>query len=158
MKVEPISKEEASNSNFNLLKPGTYPFEVLEAIDYKSERTGNQMIRLNLLIHLPGGGTRRLYDYLVNQMPHKLRHIAEVCGAVASYEAGNLEPHELEGKSGYVKIGIQKSKNPEYPDDKNTVNDYVEEGVGTSDDRARSLGGPSWGRKPATDLDDAIPF
>lgn len=68
-----------------------------------------------------------MFDYLLESIPHKLRHAAEGCGLLASYDSGQLQAHEFNSKTGRVKLGIDPEKNG-YPG-KNVVKDYVPNGL-----------------------------
>lgn len=122
MKCTPRSDKELAE--MNLLPKGTYNFQVIAA-DEKISKAGAPMLRLNLQIlndHLEP--TIKVYDYLLDSMPHKLKHAAYGMGLGNHYEAGNLDPEDFIGKTGQVVLVVQQDKTGNYPD-KNAVQDYV---------------------------------
>jgi hypothetical protein len=100
---------------------GTYDFVITDA-EEKMSRNRNPMIEVTMTITRRDGATRVLKDYLMVQRPEKLMHAALACDVIDKYHAGSLSDDDFVGKSGSVKIGIEKSK--EFPD-KNVVLDYV---------------------------------
>ncbi len=101
-----------------------------------------------------------MFDYLLDAMPHKLRHAAEAFGLLDEYEAGGFDAIDCEGKTGKCKVKIDKSEG--YPD-KNGIADYVAPvtvgSVEKKTQRAQAAKGrPSWDAPKGGDLDDEIPF
>lgn len=109
------------------------------------------MITLTLHIYNSDGDRRTVFDYLLDSIPHKLRHAAYACGLGAAYEAGNLIGADFYGRTGRAKIGIQPEKDGYQA--KNVVRDYIQE-----KNAGGGLGAPSRSSKPADDLSDEIPF
>ena len=142
-------KTEKEIEEANLLPPGTYDFEVVDAAD-KTSKAGNEMIELNLRVFDADGGHRFVRDYLLESIPHKLRHVAYACGLGESYEAGSLAAHDFLDRAGRVKLVIKKDKTGQYSD-QNSVKDYV-----LPEDATHP-----YQRPPATqaaEIDDEIPF
>lgn len=106
-----------------LFPKGVYAFEIGEACDKKS-RAGHSMIELDLTITTPEGASRVVKDYLLEQWPVKLRNVAEACGLLEQYEAGELSGADFIGKTGKVNIVIERDRAKKFPD-KNAVADYV---------------------------------
>jgi hypothetical protein len=102
----------------------SYGFQVLEATDQVS-KSGNEMIKLKLLVFTDTGRERIMYDYLLDAMAHKVRHAAAATGLLASYEAEELQAHEFVGKTGSLKLGRRVNQQTGLPE--NTVVDYVYE-------------------------------
>jgi hypothetical protein len=144
-------KTEAEIAAASLLPAGVYDFEVVSGSDEVS-KAGNDMIKLGLRVYDHQGTPNGiLFDYLMEKVAYKLRHASAACGLLDAYETGVLEGSDFVGKSGKVKLRIQKD---EQYGDKNQVADYVVD----KDTRPVSSGAV---RKPATvaaDLDDDIPF
>lgn len=151
MKVTPRSEEELNA--MNLIDPGIYNFEIIEAKEGLSKK-GHEMITLKLCVYDSNGREHIVFDYLLDAMPHKMRHFADAMEIIDAYSFGNISASDCEGKSGKCEIIIQKGQMK--PDgsgfyaDKNSVKDYVKSGV-TANPK---------GRQPVTDdfLDDQIPF
>jgi hypothetical protein len=101
-----------------------YGFQILEATDQVS-KSGNEMIKLKLLVFTDTGRERIMYDYLLDAMAHKVRHAAAATGLLASYEAEELQAHEFVGKTGSLKLGRRVNQQTGLPE--NTVVDYVYE-------------------------------
>ena len=153
MRFSPQSEAEVQKSaaKFGPWPNGVYDFEIAEAADDTSSK-GNEMISLTLHIFNSDGDRRTVFDYLLDSIPHKLRHAAYACGLEAAYEAGNLIGADFYGKTGRAKIGIQPEKDG-YPA-KNVVRDYIQEKSGSSAVSAQTRKQPAL----SGDLDDEIPF
>ena len=121
MKFTPKTEEEIQESS--LWQPGVYDFEIIDADEARS-KSGNDMIKLHLNVFDANGDSRIMYDYLLEAMPHKLRHAADACSLLDHYEMGNLEAHQFVAKTGKLKISISKDKTGQYPD-RNQISDYV---------------------------------
>lgn len=116
------SKTEEEIAKERLIPDGIYQFEVLDAKDAVS-KAGNDMIALNLQIFMADTTARPLTDFLMEKVPHKLRHFCRETGLIGLYDTGSLSPEDCAGKTGYVKIGTQTRKDTGEP--QNTVKDYV---------------------------------
>jgi len=142
----------------NLLSPGYYQFEVIEAEETQS-KAGNDMIKLTLKVWDEQGKERKMFDYLLDSMAKKLKHFCAHTGQADKYEKGNLDANHCYGKAGTVQISIEKGK-PK-PDggmyeDRNTIVDYVASAapsMSTPLANARLTAPPA---KP--DFDDDVPF
>jgi hypothetical protein len=117
----PMTPEQSKQGD--LIPPGNYQFEVMEAKESMS-KAGNDMIELKLKIFMPDGRERVIFDYLLEALEFKLAHFMECVGLFDKYTAGKVEAHDCWGKSGEVKIYIQKDKSGQYPD-KSAVGDYL---------------------------------
>lgn len=150
MKFTPKTEEEIQkeSSKFGPWPNGVYDFEVFEAED-KTSKNGNDMLVLTLHIFNPDGHRRTVYDYLLENIPHKLKHAAEACGLHRQYTSGSLDKDDFYGKTGRLKLGIQPERDG-YPA-KNVVRDYLPakpvNGAAVSAPVSRKV-----------DLDDEIPF
>ena len=155
MRFSPQSEAEVQKSaaKFGPWPNGVYDFEIAEAADDTSSK-GNDMISLKLHIYHSDGDRRTVFDYLLDSIPHKLRHAAYACGLEKAYEAGNLIGADFYGKTGRAKIGIQPEKDGYQA--KNVVRDYIVE-----KSSATTAPGTSARREPASAGvidDDSIPF
>jgi hypothetical protein len=113
--------------NFSLLADGEYPFKILKVEETVSSK-GNPMLVVKLLLTL-GNDSRTITDYLMESMPHKLKHFFESIGMHRYYEKGEIDINALSGLGGVLKLGLQKgAAKPDgsgnWPD-KNQVKDYV---------------------------------
>jgi len=127
MNFKPLTKEDVIASQ--LFPKGRYSFEIVDGCD-KESRAGNAMIELEVKVTDAKGSSRIVKDYLLEQWPVKLRHAAEACGLVDQYDSGELVGADFIGKTGKLKLNIEKDKHKKFPD-KNAVVDYVvkEQGV-----------------------------
>lgn len=121
MNFTPRSEKEIAEAG--LLAKGTYPFEVIDAVDSVSKK-GDEMIEAQLRIFQPDGKTRQLTAYLMEAIPARLFHFCTYCGLAAEYGAGTLDAGMCVGKTGYVKISIKEDKTGTYPPQNNIV-DFV---------------------------------
>lgn len=156
MRVAPKTEKELAEAG--IWPAGTYDFEVLTAEDTISKK-GADMIKLKVKIFNDSGATQTVFDYLLDAMPHKLRHAAEAFGLLDEYEAGGFDAIECEGKTGKCKIKVDKSEG--FPD-KNGISDYIPTvtvgSVAKKTARAQRKDWPSWDAPKGGDLDDEIPF
>jgi hypothetical protein len=152
MKLKPKSEREIAEDS--LLPKGDYSFEVASA-ENKTSKSGNEMIELKLHVFDDGGDPRILFDYLLESMPRKLRHAAEACGLVSEYDMGSLDAIDFVGKTGTIKVGIQKDKAGQYPD-RNSVYDYVAKSAAAAPQGNSKV--PSGLLGEGKELNDEIPF
>lgn len=107
-----------------LLEPGTYDFEVINAISEIS-KSNNNMIKLTLKVWGKDGSIHTIFDYLVNMpsMWWKIRHFADSVGLESDFIADDCQ-----GLTGKIDILIQQGK-PNLSGglyaDKNSVKDYI---------------------------------
>jgi hypothetical protein len=120
MRFTPRTEEEVSKNK--LLFPGECDFEVRKA-QAKTSKNNNEMVELSLEVWDSKGGNSMVFDYLLDAMPHKLRHFCYAVGLGRAYEAGTVDAAQCEGKGGRLIIRNVPGKG-EYPP-KNEVADYV---------------------------------
>jgi hypothetical protein len=120
MNFKPATEEEIKANK--VWPNGVYPFLIVEAEEKLSARKGNPMIELRIVISKSDGSKRTIRDYLLPQREEKLMHAARACAVFEKYQSGSLEAGDFVGKSGSLKLGIERSKI--YPP-KNVVLDYV---------------------------------
>lgn len=147
---EEIEKAQAARGPF---RPGVYDFEVIDAVE-KTSQGGNDMIEIDIKVYGDGGDFKKVRDWLLEKIEYRLRHFAETVGLVSEYEAGELHAFDMIGKSGKVKLGIEKGTGS-YPD-RNKVTDYAPDENGVKAQK------PAAQRQMATassdGYDDTIPF
>ena len=125
MKFTPKSEQEIQEAG--LLPKGIYDAEIIESEEAES-KAGNPMIKINVRVFRPDGGSALIFDYLLASMPHKLRHCAYAVGFGGDYENGLLSAFDLIGRPCKVNVGISQDKNKEFPM-RNQINDYVVDAV-----------------------------
>jgi hypothetical protein len=171
MRVTPKTEQEISEEN--LLAPGIYDFEIINASDEISKSSGSEMIKLQVKIFDHNGDPRCVvFDYLLDAIAYKVRHCAEACGVLDRYEDGNLNADDLIHKCGRAKIIIQKDKNGQYPD-KNAIRDYLkpltiepgqlavtfgESAIAINPQQTTAVSRASSKPPAMADIDDEIPF
>lgn len=116
-------KTESDLKRASLAPAGEYPFDVLQASEEVSKKTGNPMIKVKLGIYNGDRIGAHVFDYLITTMEAKLRHFCDTTGLLAKYEAGTLCAQDCMGRSGTVRLVID-DKDPAY-EPKNAVKDYV---------------------------------
>ena len=117
------SNQPSPEPKSNVLKPGIYPFSVLDAKEEVS-RAGNDMIHLKLGVERPNGTDQWVHDYIVATQPAKLKAFCAAVGLLADFERGEIDAHSIIGQSGKVKVRVEPAKG-NYPE-KNAVAEYVE--------------------------------
>jgi len=149
MRFTPKTDEEINAEN--MLAPGIYSFEVINA-ENKVSKKDNEMIVLSLQIFdHDGNHAQRINDYLLESMAFKLKHAAEACGFGDQYKSGDLQAEWFVGKTGQVRVGVEPAKD-NYPA-RNSIKDYIVKKDGEPDTPMVASG-----KTPSADLGDAIPF
>ncbi len=151
MKFTPKTDKELAEER--LLPEGQYGFEISGGVD-KTSKAGNEMIELTVRVFKEDGTFLLVTDYLMEVILYKVSHAAKVCGLEDKYNAGTLEAGDFIGKTGQLKLGIQKDKNGQYPD-KNVVKDYV---VPKDGEESAPPKGSNAAAAKKDDLEDEIPF
>lgn len=149
MRFTPKTKEEIEEER--LIPEGEYSFEITESVEYTS-KSGNEMFKMFVTVYKPDGKFIQVIDYVGPQMMYKLLHLCEATGLEDEYHQGALEADFFKGKTGTLKLGIQKSD--DYPD-KNTIKDYL------PDEEPKKKRPPTSKeiQKPLDDdMEDEIPF
>lgn len=129
MEFEPKTREQAEEeSKFPVWAAGIYDFEVTKAVE-KVSKKGNQMIEVTLKVFNDEGKEQLVFDYLMAAFPLKLIDACECMGLSTEYNNGCLQPYQLEGKTGKLRLNIRpkttdKASGKEYPE-KNDVHGYV---------------------------------
>ena len=163
MKFQP--KKSSDFSAMNLLPEGEYPFQVMNAADDVSKKSGKEMIVLDLVVFAPDGANRKVRDYLVPSTPYgekKIYEFAKSVGILAMYESGTFTAQDCVEKTGYAKISIDKGKeNPKggmYPD-KNAVKWYTVKAGGVPTPEIKADMAAAKAVVAAVDgPDDSVPF
>jgi hypothetical protein len=125
MRFTPKTKEEINESK--LYPEGEYSFEVYQVVEAVS-KNGNDMLKVMLRVYKPDGTFIFVTDYLMESVMYKLLHFCEATGLEDLYHTGTINAddtgvvQEFTGKTGTLKLGIQKSA--DYPD-RNVVKDYL---------------------------------
>lgn len=120
MQFTTTTKEEIKASK--LIPVGVYPFEVDGASEGTSKK-GADMITLQLSVFDQEGRRRQIRDWLGSWNGGEEK-ILTFCESTGLEYTGALSAGDCSGRSGYLKIGIQK--NEQYGD-QNTVKLYVPE-------------------------------
>lgn len=117
------AKSDKEIAEERLLPEGQYPFEISGGEDTTS-KAGNDMIKLTVRVFKDDGTFSLVTDYLMEQMMFKLKHACDACGLSEKYKSGELLGSDFIGKTGELKLKIQKDTTGNYPD-KNSIADYV---------------------------------
>jgi len=133
----PISKQQAEDARFSLIKPGNYHAVVRQMTPKPSDK-GNQMIVVMLNVYHGNNEIEQIFDYLtfVPSMMWKIIHFCESIGLLEAYENGSFKPDMALNRNTFVKVGFQSGKEipfdklngkpvgSKYPD-RNSIEDYV---------------------------------
>lgn len=106
-----------------LLPEGQYPFEISGGEDTIS-KAGNDMIKLTVRVFKNDGTFLLVDDYLLESMMYKIKHACDACGLSDKYESGELLGSDFIGRTGELKLKIQKDTTGNYPD-RNSIADYI---------------------------------
>ncbi len=171
MGYKPITEDQAQRDakeqreRFLPWSAGDYDFIIKSSMDagFTRVNTSGQsypMIALEVAVFNQDGKEKVIKDSLIlgGVMAFKFRHAALACGLQAAYEGGTLKAFMLANKRGKAHLVItpkQAKKDPrgniipgEFWPEKNTIEDYVTEGV-TQEDAAPTID---------PELDDEVPF
>lgn len=153
MKFTPKSDKELAEER--IMPEGEYGFEISGGED-KTSKAGNEMIQLTVRVFKDDGKFNLVTDYLMESMMYKISHAAKACGLEDKYNLGQLTGEDFIGKTGMLKLGIQKDKEGQYPD-KNVIKDYIvpKEGEAAAVPKGSNKAAETKGRD---DLEDSIPF
>ena len=126
MRINPISREEAQQTEYPLFAEGDYRYRVLEATETESAK-GNAMLKVKITAFDDQGKQMHIYDYLLpehEKMRFRLRQFMESLALIEVYDSGQLDSQQVVGRSGIVRIGQQPEQNG-YPA-RNVVVRYLE--------------------------------
>lgn len=107
MKVTPKTDAELLPK---LLPEGEYEAFVREAKD-KVSKSGNDMIEIMLCIHDEDGTPTFVFDYLLDEMPTKLKHFVASTELLDAYNAEELTAEVCKQHNVRVKLRIEEAKN-----------------------------------------------
>lgn len=157
MQFTPRSEQELQEAQaeraekFGPWPSGVYDAEILNGCD-KVSKKGSDMIELEVNVFNADGATRKLKDWLLPAVEHKLRHACVSAGLVQEYESGMLHGYMFNSQTCKVRLAIEPGQGDFGP--RNVIKDYVVE---------RASPGPfpdrhSNAKVPSRDIDDEIPF
>ena len=163
MKFEP--KSEKDFQGLNLFPEGEYGFQVTNAADDVSKKSGRDMIVLDVLLFNNDGANRKVRDWLVPGTIYgdkKIFEFAKSAGIIALYESGTFGAQDCIDKTGFAKVSIEKGKpDPKggtYPD-KNVIRWYISKPAGVKPaPEVRSQVEPVKPEVAATENDEDVPF
>lgn len=144
--AEEIETEKRDFAASSLLPKGWYDFEVMEAHDAVSKKSGKDMIKLKLRVFNPSGGEKHVYDYLIETAPTHLFDFCESVGLENLYHSGTLTAADCGGRAAKVQLVIDDK-------DKN----YAPKNVAKNYASARAMV-PTGASEPEDDDSDSIPF
>lgn len=122
MRFTPLTDQELNK----LFEPGIYEYEVIKA-EEKISKKGNPMLHIVIRVFDTIGRSQLINDYLITGIESarwKIYDFCHSCGLGEIYQAGEISSEMCRGKSGKVKIKIDKDTSGQYPD-KNVVADYI---------------------------------
>ena len=106
MRFTPKSEDEAQPP---VLPSGEYDALVGTATD-KVSKSDNDMIELVLTVWDHDGNETKVFDYLLEKIPLKLRHFCIAAGIEDAYNAGELTAELCQGHNVCVKLKIDEGK------------------------------------------------
>src|ERR1700733_9531127 len=109
MRITPRNEADAVKAAGRTLLPaGWHDARIVEAVGKQSKR-GNDMIEITCLVPDGKGAERTLRDWIMDSelAAAKLRHACEAVGALAKYEAGEIEQADFPGHSVRVKVRVE---------------------------------------------------
>lgn len=127
MQFQPKTEEQIAAENVRPV--GIYDFRVLSAEEKVSKSSGKPMIQVDLECFDHEGVPFRVRDYIMESMPHKLRHFCFAVGVGSEYESGKLDASVLPDRGGKVQIKIEPANGQYGP--KNAVKDYCKPSAAT---------------------------
>lgn len=123
-------------------------YEVVNALDTKSKKSGADMIELHLKVY-HGEGFVLMRDWIMEAMAHKLLHFCEASNLMKPYAAGTLCAADCVGAAGKLRVKVDPEG--DFPA-KNSVKDYI--GTKEAEKLAAKVATPA----DATPEDDDVPF
>lgn len=122
MKFQPKTDKEIAEEK--LLPEGIYDFTISNSEHYVSKSSGKESIKILVRVFKPDGNFMLVDAYLSPNYIKLLKHACDACGLSVAYEMGELNAEDFIGKSGKLKLKIQKDKTGDYSD-KNVIDDFV---------------------------------
>lgn len=122
MKFTPKTNEEIAMDGL-IPDKAICDFEIVAGYD-KTSKAGNEMIELKINVFDSSGRGRIINDYIMEKIPHKLRHACEACGLLDNYNSGSLMGSDFTGRTGRCKIGVDQGS-ADFPLPKNKIVDYI---------------------------------
>ncbi len=129
MKFSPLTEEQLINAELGV-KEGIVNFLVKHASHEISKKSGNKMIKLQLIVTDDNGTQTMIWDYLLDSSPfmlRKLKHFCESCGLDNSYQSGLLKAMDCINKRGKCEVELETvpdGTSSEYKR-KYKINDYL---------------------------------
>lgn len=148
MGFTPKSREEVDD--MNVLEPGTYDFEVVEA-EEKVSNSGNEMVAINMKVFRKDGSFAFVRDWLMNMDNYYAQH---KCRAFLETTGRDEVNEYVQGATGLVALQIEET--PQYGK-QNKVVGYPTERTQAPDRKEKSEPVTSTGAA-FLPPDDEIPF
>ena len=126
-------KYDPKSANADLLSDGWYD-ATLKAEEKKSKgkKTAGQDMMVVMATVYSNGLPYFIEDNFVDTVPFHMKRFKKLCDVLGlDFDGGEITAKQFEGYGLRVHIKVQKSKNPEYPDDKNIVAHYAPMESGT---------------------------
>lgn len=158
MKYPVLSDDEIKKQSNRLLAAGDADFTVNTAIEMTS-KNGKPMIKVGLKVWDQTGAQGFVHDYLIltEAFAWKLKHFFESIGRGFDYATGEINPAEFVNANGRCILKIEKGTD-QFPDDKNTVKDYIGETAKMKTEKTNQAFRTLAPGEPPMFTDDDIPF
>lgn len=139
MRFTPKSDDELVKGT--LLEIGDYDFEILDASEEISKKTGAEMLKLKLAIYQNGESVKTIFDYIMDSIAFKLKHFSQAVGIIDKYNNGDINAFDCIGRVGKCKIGIKIDKTGQYGP-QNIILDYIPKVEDSQPDFDKIISGP----------------
>ena len=143
-------------TTLKILAEGEASFKVQQVYEYDergnllcSRKSGEQMIKVELMVTDARGASGLVYDYILSSQPWKLKNLCWAVNKPDIYtdaKDGQLNPQKLVAEKGRCIIKTDRPTDPRF-EDKSTIAKYLD-GVKAAQDQAHQDSMP----------DDEIPF
>lgn len=114
MIFEPLTDEQIESQKKRLI-PGMADFEILDAKE-KTSKSGNPMIEVILRVWDSEGTQGQLKDFLPSNVQWKIKSILQAINKGDLYQTGNVTSLDLVMGCGKCMLGMEKSRDPQFPD------------------------------------------
>ena len=124
MRFNPKADEKAAART--LFDDGIYDFEVASAEDAVSKKSGAEMLKLVLWVFDTDGNKTTVFEYLVSseKAQFKLKEFCRAVGLEEAFDAGELDPLDVQGRTGRCKLTTEIDMSGKWGD-KNKVASYL---------------------------------
>lgn len=143
-------------SAFKILQEGEASFKVQDVIETTSKKTGEEMLKVVLLVTDSKGDSSLVDDYILSSAPWKLYNLCKAINRPEVYHEssdGKLNTMKIIAEKGRCKIKTDKPVNPNFQD-RTIISGYIDATKNATKEQAAA----ELAQAQANFPDDKLPF